>query len=38
LRRRAQELEARISPRLRDKETDYPSLVYYLPPQTSKSI
>ena len=36
LRRRAQELEYRISPRLRDRPTDYPSLVYYLPPQTSK--
>jgi hypothetical protein len=36
LRRRAEELEYRISPRLRDKPTDYPSLVYYLPPQTSK--
>jgi hypothetical protein len=36
LRRRADELEARISPRLREKPTDYPSLVYYLPPQTSK--
>jgi hypothetical protein len=32
LRRRAHELEARISPRLRDKPTDYPNLVYYLPP------
>lgn len=36
LRRRADELEARISPRLREKPTDYPSLIYYLPPQTSK--
>lgn len=36
LRQRAEELEARISPRLRDKPTDYPSLVYYLRPQISK--
>jgi hypothetical protein len=36
LKRRAEEVEARILPRLRDKPTDYPNLVYYLPPQTSK--
>lgn len=36
LRRRAERLEARISPRLTTKPTDYPSLVYYLPPQISK--
>ena len=38
LRRRAEKLEARISPRLRDKPTDYPSLVYYLPPQISREF
>jgi len=38
MRRRIEELEARISPRMRAKPTDYPNLVYYLPPQTSKRI
>ena len=38
LRRRAEKLEARISPRLRDKSTDYPSLVYYSPPLISKEL
>ena len=38
LRRRSEKLEARISPRLRDKPTDYPSLVYYLPPQISREF
>jgi hypothetical protein len=36
LRRRAAKLEARISPRLTDKETDYPNLVYYRPDKISK--
>jgi len=31
LRRRAERLEARISRRVRARETDYPSLVYYFP-------
>jgi hypothetical protein len=36
LRRRAEKLEARISPRLTDKPTDYPNLVYYRPKKISK--
>jgi hypothetical protein len=36
LRRRAEQLESRISKRLKAKPTDYPSLVYYLPPTISK--
>jgi hypothetical protein len=32
LRRRAERLEARISRRVQRRPTDYPSLVYYLPP------
>jgi hypothetical protein len=36
LRRRAEQLESRISERLRHKPADYPNLVYYLPPMTSK--
>ena len=31
LRRRSEQLEARISPRLRDRPTDYPNLCHYLP-------
>jgi len=36
LRRRAAKLEARISPRLTAKETDYPNLVYYRPNKICK--
>jgi hypothetical protein len=36
LRQRAEQLEARISRRVRATATDYPSLVYYLPPMISK--
>jgi hypothetical protein len=36
LRRRAEQLESRISGRLRTKPADYPNLVYYLPSSISK--
>jgi hypothetical protein len=38
LRHRAEQLEARISRRVSARATDYPSLVYYLPPVISKSV
>ena len=38
LRRRAEGLEARISPRVRMRPTDYPNLIYYSPPLTSKEF
>jgi hypothetical protein len=38
LRRRAEQLEARISPRVRGRPTDYPSLVHYLPPLVSREF
>jgi hypothetical protein len=36
LRRRAEQLEARISPRVKERTTDYPNLVHYLPPLICK--
>ncbi len=38
LRSRAEHLESRISPRLMAKLTDYPNLVYYLPPPDFQMI
>jgi hypothetical protein len=38
MRHRIEALEARMSPWVKAQPTDYPNLVYYLPPQTSKSI
>ncbi len=38
LRRRAEQLEARISPRAKERPADYPNLVRYLPPLISKEF
>jgi hypothetical protein len=38
LRRHAEQLEARISPRVKDRPTDYPNLVHYQPPLISREF